>query len=84
MSTVIAVSTPPPLETSNGPVDPADLDRVVNAAVRAAVAWTMQQTEPRAWRELARMTGVVRHALGPNTTLDGPMDPDRVPAPSTA
>ena len=64
----------PPVQTVSGPVHSAELDRVVNAAVRAAVAWTMRQTEPRAWRELSRMTGVVRYALGPSTPLAGPMD----------
>lgn len=45
---------------------------VVTAALRAAVAWTMRDSEPRVWRELSRMTGVISFALGPGA---GPQNP---------
>jgi hypothetical protein len=40
-------------------------DRVITAAVRAAYAWSVRQSEPRAQREVARMLGVVMEAVGP-------------------
>lgn len=45
---------------------------IASAALRAAVAWTRREDEPRAWRELSRMTGVLMHALGPG---QGPASP---------
>jgi hypothetical protein len=45
---------------------------VATAALRAAVAWTRRDTQPEAWRELSRMTGVVSFALGPGR---GPAEP---------
>lgn len=38
---------------------------VVTAALRSAVAWSRRDSEQRAWREVARMTGVVMHTFGP-------------------
>ena len=38
---------------------------VTTAALRSAVAWSRRADEPRAWREVARMTGVVMGAFGP-------------------
>lgn len=46
--------------------------RVVSAALRAAYAWTVRDAEQRAFGELARMTGVVMHELGPGI---GPTTP---------
>src|SRR6266536_2672581 len=46
--------------------------RVVTAAVRAAFAWSARDQDVRAFRELARMTGVVMEALGPG---HGPVTP---------
>jgi hypothetical protein len=45
---------------------------ITSAALRAAVAWTRREEEPRAWRELSRMTGVLMHTLGP---AGGPSTP---------
>lgn len=44
------------------------------AAVRAAVAWSRRTTEARAWREVARMTGVIMHARGPGTAPTTPSE----------
>jgi REase associating with pPIWI_RE/pPIWI_RE three-gene island domain Y len=46
--------------------------RVVTAAVRAAFAWSARDRDVRAFREIARMTGVVMEALGPGL---GPVTP---------
>jgi hypothetical protein len=46
--------------------------RVVTAAVRAAFAWSAGDRDVRAFREIARMTGVVMEALGPG---QGPVTP---------
>jgi REase associating with pPIWI_RE/pPIWI_RE three-gene island domain Y len=46
--------------------------RVVTAAVRAAFAWSARDRDVRAFREIARMTGVVMEALGPGV---GPVTP---------
>jgi hypothetical protein len=46
--------------------------RVVTAAVRAAFAWSARDRDVRAFREIARMTGVVMEALGPG---QGPVTP---------
>lgn len=45
---------------------------ITTAALRAAVAWSRREEEQRAWREVARMTGVVMYALGPGS---GPVTP---------
>ena len=45
---------------------------VTTAALRSAVAWSRRQEEQRAWREVARMTGVIMHAFGPGA---GPSTP---------
>lgn len=47
---------------------------VTSAALRAAVAWTRREEEPRAWRELSRMTGVLMHALGPGQGPTSPLE----------
>lgn len=46
---------------------------VVTAAVRAALAWSGRAGEPRAFDEVARMTGVIMHELGPGR---GPTTPN--------
>lgn len=45
---------------------------VVTAALRSAVAWSRRAGEERAWREVARMTGVIMNARGPG---EGPATP---------
>lgn len=45
---------------------------VATAALRSAVAWSCRADERRAWREVARMTGVIMHAFGPGV---GPSTP---------
>jgi hypothetical protein len=45
---------------------------VTTAALRSAVAWSRRAGEPRAWREVARMTGVIMGAAGPGV---GPVTP---------
>src|SRR5215467_7320446 len=47
---------------------------ITSAALRAAVAWTRKEEEPRAWRELSRMTGVLMHALGPARGPSSPLE----------
>lgn len=47
---------------------------VATAALRSAVAWSQRRAEPRAWREVARMTGVIMHAFGPGSVPATPMD----------
>lgn len=54
--------------------DPQARRRVTTAALRAAVAWTLHDSEPYAWRELSRMTGVVSHVLGPGRGPAGPLE----------
>src|SRR5215831_15852672 len=44
---------------------------VTTAALRSAVAWSRRAGEARVWREIARMTGVIMNARGP----DGPVTP---------
>ncbi|SRR6266705_470118 len=51
--------------------------RVVTAAVRAAFAWSARDRDVHAFRELARMTGVVMEALGPG---QGPVTPGELVA----
>ncbi|MFC0038381.1 hypothetical protein [Actinomadura rayongensis] len=46
--------------------------RVIAAALRAAYAWTRRGDQPRAMREVARMTGIVMEAHGPGR---GPVTP---------
>jgi REase associating with pPIWI_RE/pPIWI_RE three-gene island domain Y len=46
--------------------------RVMTAAVRAAFAWSARDRDVRAFREIARMTGVVMEARGPGL---GPVTP---------
>lgn len=50
----------------------APLDRTVTAAIRAGCAWSVRHDQPRAWREVARMTGVIMRAAGPG---NGPVTP---------
>jgi hypothetical protein len=50
----------------------APLDRTVTAAIRAGYAWSVRHDQPRAWREVARMTGVIMRAAGPG---NGPVTP---------
>jgi hypothetical protein len=45
---------------------------VATAALRSAVAWSRRRDEQRAWREVARMTGVIMYAFGPGA---GPSTP---------
>jgi pPIWI_RE three-gene island domain Y/REase associating with pPIWI_RE len=45
---------------------------VTTAALRSAVAWSRRAGEARAWREVARMTGVIMNARGPGI---GPVTP---------
>ena len=47
---------------------------ITSAALRAAVAWTRREEEPRAWRELSRMTGVLMYALGPGQGPSTPLE----------
>lgn len=59
------------------PVEDVDLQisrSVATAALRAAVAWTMRDTQAHAWRELSRMTGVVSYVLGPGLGPAGPLE----------
>lgn len=51
---------------------PAGLERPVTAAIRAGYAWNARRDHPQAWREIARMTGVIMRALGPGR---GPVTP---------
>jgi hypothetical protein len=48
--------------------------RVVTAAVRAAFAWSVRDRDVRAFREIARMTGVIMEALGPGKGPVTPLD----------
>jgi len=50
---------------------------VTTAALRSAVAWSRRADEPRAWREIARMTGVIMGAFGPGA---GPATPSQLVA----
>lgn len=54
--------------------DRALVHAITSAALRAAVAWTRKEEEPRAWRELSRMTGVLMHALGPGQGPSSPLE----------
>lgn len=45
---------------------------VTTAALRSAVAWSRRRDEQRAWREVARMTGVIMHAYGPGAAPSTP------------
>jgi len=47
---------------------------ITSAAMRAAVEWTRRDEEPRAWRELSRMTGVLMYALGPGQGPSTPLE----------
>jgi hypothetical protein len=47
---------------------------LATAALRASVAWTRRDTEPRAWGEVARMAGVVMHVNGPGRGLTTPAE----------
>lgn len=53
------------------------LDRTVTAAIRAGYAWSVRRYQPRAWREVARMTGVIMRAAGPGV---GPVTPTELVA----
>lgn len=48
--------------------------RIVTAALRAAYAWSVHGRDPRAFEEIARMTGVVMFELGPGVGPATPMD----------
>ncbi|MQA08647.1 MAG: hypothetical protein GEU98_08860 [Pseudonocardiaceae bacterium] len=48
--------------------------RLTTAALRAAVAWSRRSSEPGAWRELSRMTGVVSYVLGPGRGPSTPLE----------
>jgi hypothetical protein len=48
------------------------LARPVTAALRAGYAWSVRRDHPEAWTEVARMTGIVMHHLGPGR---GPVTP---------
>jgi hypothetical protein len=48
------------------------LAKPVTAALRAGYAWSVRRERPEAWREMARMTGVIMHHLGPGR---GPTTP---------
>jgi REase associating with pPIWI_RE/pPIWI_RE three-gene island domain Y len=50
---------------------------VTTAALRSAVAWSRRADEPRAWREVARMTGVIMGAFSPGA---GPVTPSQLVA----
>lgn len=47
-------------------------EAVTTAALRSAVAWSRRREEQRAWREVARMTGVIMHAFGPGAVPSTP------------
>lgn len=47
------------------------------AALRSAVAWSRRRSEPRAWREVARMAGVIMRMFPPGS---GPLTPAEVVA----
>lgn len=47
---------------------------IVTAAIRAAYAWSVRSTEPRAFEEVARMAGVVMHQFAPGQGPNTPMD----------
>lgn len=55
----------------------APLDRTVTAAIRAGYAWSVRHFQPQAWREVARMTGVIMRAAGPG---NGPVTPTELVA----
>lgn len=48
------------------------LKRPVTAALRAGHAWSVRREHPEAWREIARMTGVIMRSFGPGR---GPVTP---------
>jgi hypothetical protein len=50
---------------------------VTTAALRSAVAWSRRAGEPDAWREVARMTGVIMGTFGPGA---GPATPHELVA----
>jgi hypothetical protein len=50
---------------------------VTTAALRSAVAWSRRADEPSAWREVARMTGVIMGTFGPGA---GPATPSQLVA----
>lgn len=47
---------------------------LTTAALRSAVAWSRRAGEARAWREVARMTGVIMNARGPGDGLVTPAE----------
>ncbi|MEV5710252.1 hypothetical protein [Actinoallomurus sp. NPDC052274] len=51
------------------------LDRPVTAALRAGYAWSTRHERPEAWREVARMTGVIMRSFGPGR---GPVTPSEL------
>jgi hypothetical protein len=48
--------------------------RITTAAVRAAYAWSVRERDRRAFKEVARMTGVIMVELGPDRGPVTPMD----------
>jgi hypothetical protein len=42
--------------------------------LRAAVVWTMRDTQAQAWRELSPMTGVASDLFGPGRGSTGPLE----------
>ncbi|GAA3121489.1 hypothetical protein [Streptosporangium carneum] len=51
---------------------PTPMERSVTAAIRAGYAWSVRHERREAWREVARMTGVIMRHLGPGK---GPTTP---------
>ncbi|MEV7005854.1 hypothetical protein [Streptosporangium sp. NPDC051022] len=51
---------------------PTPMERSVTAAIRAGYAWSVRRERREAWREVARMTGVIMRHLGPGR---GPTTP---------
>lgn len=49
-------------------------DAVVTAALRASVAWSQRSDQPGAWREVARMAGVIMHVQASKSQIRTPMD----------
>lgn len=49
-------------------------EAVVTAALRASVAWSRRADQPEAWREVARMAGVIMNVHGSRVQVRTPMD----------
>jgi hypothetical protein len=50
------------------------LAKPVTAVLRAGYAWSVRRDQPEAWIEVARMTGVVMHHLGPGVRPVTPVE----------